>query len=293
MAEPFSVPRWLARNPLGIIALFISLIYAMSALLLGTTVSSLTTQNQTVLVVFLVSFPVLILGVFAWLVSKHHKKLYGPGDFRTDAGFLSAGQTVSPHSIGQRLLQETETANAAARDSSGTPLDADDHTPVPPQITGSASQTLQSLAVQSSGSTLNPRVTETYLLEGLVFQELQRELDGSVVREVEVEVANQRVRMDGVVQSHDELFAIEVDVLHGASRQQIEKAQRLRELFQLDASRRSPENRKLRLVQVFVLVGPAAEGLRSSLDAIAGRTEFPIHVRVFTSDFLLKKYGLL
>ena len=40
-------PNWSARNPLGIIALFISLIYGMSALLLGTSVDSLAMFNQT------------------------------------------------------------------------------------------------------------------------------------------------------------------------------------------------------------------------------------------------------
>src|SRR5262245_17829050 len=93
MAE-FKLPTWSARNPLGIIALFISLIYGMSALLLGTSVSSLLPANQTVLVYFIVVFPFVVLSVFGWLVSRHHTKLYGPADYRTDKGFLDAGHTV-------------------------------------------------------------------------------------------------------------------------------------------------------------------------------------------------------
>jgi hypothetical protein len=77
----------LARNPLGIIALFIVLIYGFAALALGMT-SSLQTIERLPLVWFLVVFPVIVLAVFAWLVSQHHEKLYAPDDFKTDQGFL-------------------------------------------------------------------------------------------------------------------------------------------------------------------------------------------------------------
>ena len=73
----------LARNPLGIIALFIVLIYGLAALTLGLN-SKLDASDRTPLVWFLVIFPVAVLGLFGWLVSQHHEKLYAPGDYRTD-----------------------------------------------------------------------------------------------------------------------------------------------------------------------------------------------------------------
>ena len=79
--EKFSLPKWGARNPLGIVALFISLIYGMSALLLGFSITHLSANNQTILVLFVVSFPFVVLAVFGWLVSRHHMKLYGPSDY--------------------------------------------------------------------------------------------------------------------------------------------------------------------------------------------------------------------
>jgi hypothetical protein len=69
----FKLPSWSARNPLGIIALFISLIYGMSALLLGTSAKNLSLENQTKLVYFIVGFPFVVLSVFGWLVSRHHR----------------------------------------------------------------------------------------------------------------------------------------------------------------------------------------------------------------------------
>lgn len=77
----------LSRNPLGIIALFIVLIYGFASLTLGIN-SSLDGAERLPLVWFLVCFPVVVLLLFTWLVVSHHEKLYGPGDYKSDEGFL-------------------------------------------------------------------------------------------------------------------------------------------------------------------------------------------------------------
>ncbi len=40
------------------------------------------------LIYFLVLFPVLVLGVFGWLVSKHSGKLFAPGDFKNEDNYV-------------------------------------------------------------------------------------------------------------------------------------------------------------------------------------------------------------
>jgi hypothetical protein len=90
------IPSYLVRNPLGIIALFISLIYGMSVVLLGLSLEKLSQPNQTILVVFVVLFPAAILGVFGWLVAYHHSKLYSPGDYRSDEGFFGLARPAAP-----------------------------------------------------------------------------------------------------------------------------------------------------------------------------------------------------
>src|SRR5258708_39907706 len=77
----------LTHNPLGIIALFIVLVYAFASLVVGFG-SSLEQSQKTPLIWFLVLFPVLVLLVFAWLVSRHHMKLYAPTDYRDDKLFI-------------------------------------------------------------------------------------------------------------------------------------------------------------------------------------------------------------
>ena len=82
----------LARNPLGIIALFQVLIYGIA----GYVTAKVDTNNPNLLIPlvwFLVIFPIIVLVVFAYLVIAHHEKLYAPSDFTDEENFMrSAGR---------------------------------------------------------------------------------------------------------------------------------------------------------------------------------------------------------
>ena len=88
--------RSLARNPLGIIALFLVLVYAMAVLMFGLTAQSLSENERLVVLLFIVLFPVLVLVVFYRLVTKHHNKLYAPSDWRDESLFLKAMNVELP-----------------------------------------------------------------------------------------------------------------------------------------------------------------------------------------------------
>lgn len=77
----------LARNPLGLMALFIVLVYAMAALVI-TFADTLTPTERLPLLWFLVIFPILVLGVYAWLVSRHSSKLFALSDFRDEDNYV-------------------------------------------------------------------------------------------------------------------------------------------------------------------------------------------------------------
>lgn len=95
----------LVKNPLGIIALFISLIYGFANLLLGATASALGPDERFLLIGFIVLFPVLVLAIFYALVACHHFKLYSPGDYKDDKSFLHA---LSQEEREQKLYKEAE-----------------------------------------------------------------------------------------------------------------------------------------------------------------------------------------
>ena len=78
----------LSKNPLGIIALFIVLVYGFASLVVGFN-SSFETIEKLPLIWFLVIFPVFVLVVFGWLVSQHHEKLYAPSDYKEEKNFVA------------------------------------------------------------------------------------------------------------------------------------------------------------------------------------------------------------
>ena len=79
--------KGLARNPLGIIALFIVLVYGLAALVTAFA-STLTAIERLPLIWFLVLFPVLLLAAFSWLVSRHSGKLLAPSDFKNEDNYV-------------------------------------------------------------------------------------------------------------------------------------------------------------------------------------------------------------
>lgn len=81
----------LAKNPLGIIALFIVLIYGFASLVVGFS-DKLISGERIIIIWFLAISPCFVLAVFGWLVSRHHTKLYAPSDYREDQAFIQASQ---------------------------------------------------------------------------------------------------------------------------------------------------------------------------------------------------------
>lgn len=104
---PTSGLKDLVRNPLGIVALFISLIYGVASLLLGMTASALQPNERMPLIAFVTIFPLVVLGAFYLLVTRHHGKLYAPGDFKNDDSFL---RTLSTEEV--ELKRQTEATEA-------------------------------------------------------------------------------------------------------------------------------------------------------------------------------------
>lgn len=102
----------LARNPLGIIALFIVLVYGFACLVTAFS-SSFSPTQKTPLIYFLVIFPVLVLGVFSWLVSCHSGKLFAPSDFRDEENFMK--------SIKMQLSAAASLAVASAKTENSNP----------------------------------------------------------------------------------------------------------------------------------------------------------------------------
>jgi CheY-like chemotaxis protein len=77
----------LARNPLGIIALFIVLVYGLACLVVITG-GSLSTSERIPIIYFLITFPFVVLGVFTYLVAFRAGQLFAPSDFKKEETYL-------------------------------------------------------------------------------------------------------------------------------------------------------------------------------------------------------------
>jgi len=76
------------KNPIGIIGWFLVLVEAIAALVVIQ--SSLNDTLNTILVLFIVLFPCLVLWIFYCLVTKHHEKLYSPSDYKNEDNFVKS-----------------------------------------------------------------------------------------------------------------------------------------------------------------------------------------------------------
>lgn len=104
------VATGLARNPLGIIALFIVLVYGFASLVTAFG-GSLSPQERLPLIYFMVVFPILVLAVFGWLVSRHSTELFAPSDYKDEANYV-AMQKLKREQL--RQLSQDLSAEAAS-----------------------------------------------------------------------------------------------------------------------------------------------------------------------------------
>lgn len=86
--------KYFLRNPLGIIALFVTICYLIAGLVFTIGLDKLNGATERLpFIWFIIIFPVIIFIVFVLLVCFNHEKLYGPADFKDEANFIKLTNT--------------------------------------------------------------------------------------------------------------------------------------------------------------------------------------------------------
>ncbi|MBY5760420.1 hypothetical protein HFO07_27835 [Rhizobium leguminosarum] len=291
-----------ARNPLSIIALFISLIYGISALLLGASVDKLTPDNQVRLVWFIIGFPVGILLAFLYLVTWHHRKLYSPSDFRTDESFLTSGD---PEAIGKKYLAEGQPAVDNSQRSA-----ADEEAPPEEEAADGLPTTTDEVNGEEARSSVKPlappavpRKSESnptafaayaYMIEGLVMQELQNEYQSPIRRDASFPMANGRLaRVDGIIERPSGPLITEIKFIRPRGefmRRLREGSMQLRSYITIAREIIDPKTSGILVLVLDGLFGPQEIG--HIMEAARNIGENDILVRVLKSQDLMNKYGL-
>lgn len=256
----------LARNPLGIIALFIVLIYGFAALVISISGSNLTPDQRWPIIWFLVIFPVIVLFVFTWLVINHHMKLYAPSDYRNDENFL---QMISPSDHVERLNKEI------ASDLENETLDPDES-----QITEE----------KSEDKIRNIR-SEYIRAEGFVLRQLEVDLGTSIKRQVALGKDKDNV-FDGIIIKGNVLTMIEIKLFRrsGFPNRSIEKIVTQAEIAKLLFSLK---NQEMRLIIAIVIdFDETNNKMRDRISRLIGNPSIPVDVRYFKLSDLKQRFGV-
>src|SRR5947209_3705391 len=88
----------LSKNPLGIIALFLVLVYSFAAIVAAAP-SSITSTERAPIIYFLVTFPFVVLGLFGFIVIRYPSHLFSPGDFKNEANYVTLVASLTAASI--------------------------------------------------------------------------------------------------------------------------------------------------------------------------------------------------
>lgn len=99
------------KNPLGVIALFVTFIDGIAGLVISVNFEYLHGSSERLpLIWFIVGFPIIVLITFLYLVVKHPQNLYGPGDFDNQELYLKAiGKRIRPNEEPKQLKKPENT----------------------------------------------------------------------------------------------------------------------------------------------------------------------------------------
>lgn len=107
----------LSKNPMGIISLFISLIYGFACIIMGISLNNLHGGYERLpLIWFVIGFPILILAVFVFLVVKYPNHLYGPADYKDEKNFIDNIGYKSVSSSLEKATSQLKTLSAVLND---------------------------------------------------------------------------------------------------------------------------------------------------------------------------------
>lgn len=205
-------------NPLGIIALFISLIYGFACLVVGTAGTTLEIGLIYPLIWFLVCFPIMILISFLFLVIFHHQKLYAPKDYKDERNFIkSIDRNRQMEILDNEIAEITEVDEKGRNPLPDSTDEVDDGSEkIENDIefgstdTGSDSGTKDKSTIHNNIRT-NLEVMKDYILmEELAIRKLEKEYETSIHRQVQLKLKNSIIEVDGFFEMKNKYLLFEI-----------------------------------------------------------------------------------
>lgn len=196
------------RNPLGLFALFVTAMYAVTAVVFKEGLYLLCgVWERRPIIWFLILFPVVILGIFVFLVVKHHEKLYGPRDYRSDDAFQRI--TMSKEKKRKEIQTLAASAMVSATSDSKEPI-ADENKAMAQD--GVIDRKTGATPTTERRPARSPRVTmeEYSRIEALAVDWASREYDVPMERDVVLNDKSRRCIVDALGSRDGVHFVVEV-----------------------------------------------------------------------------------
>lgn len=276
----------LTKNPLGIIALFISLIYGFACLVLSSSKDVIDAYQKWPLIWFLVLFPVLVLGAFVYLVVNHHKKLYGPGDFKDESNFFKAMDEIDQR---EKLSEEIKILQESEEVTSSEEFAHDSH-----ELNGKKKgKEVPDINKISSGLPNVPSLRQSYMLaEDLALRQLEIELKTTIKRKTlyRNNPNTLMIGFDGIASVNNKMMLIEVKYIKGQALHDsmINSIKKVME--------RLVENKEMsygyRLLIVIVHEGGDETKIKEQVSNVAFKYKLPVDVYTFNFNDLRIKFGI-
>ena len=257
----------LSRNPLGIIALFIVLVYGIAGFVLGISSEHLQSNEKLPLVWFLVFFPVIVLIAFYRLVTHHHVKLYAPNDFPDKEGFF---RVLSPAEQRQKLEQEVKAIEA--------------------EVPETKSIKVSSVNANGDGILKTISTRHAYVLaEELAFRELESEFKVSVHRQV---AFGPDYGVDGIFMNKGLPVAVEIKYSRNPEKNLMALAKEQMMRFSTMNLTSIPSPSFLLAIVVEGLTDEQRVMWVRRIEEMVERRKLSVHIRIYNIDVLKEKYGI-
>lgn len=203
------------KNPLSVIAIFAGIAEISGTLVLP----HIAPENQYLFIWFLMIFPFALVVMFFLTLNWNYKVLYAPSDFKDEEHFINL-QKASTSEVLDKIkeeLAEEDEQESSLSDNAVKDIEVDleeaqkfVETAELRFSTGRISTKEEREKQKDIVRSINKiRMIETRLLEDILFEKLQKELDGSIQRDMKLENSNFKFMFDGLVHRGDNLTAIE------------------------------------------------------------------------------------
>lgn len=200
--------RQSVRNPLGLFSLFVTAMYAVTAVVFEQGLDQLcgACERQPI-IWFLAGFPVIILLAFVYLVVKHPERLYGPGDYRSDEAFLRS--IMSKEKKREEIQHLADAAEVSAAPSEEKPAPSGGQA-VYQNSTADKKAGLSFMMVARPARSSRVTLQEYSRIEALAVDWASREYDVPMERDVVLNVRGRRCVLDALGRRDGVHFVVEV-----------------------------------------------------------------------------------